>query len=190
MSQRSKCGYIAKRRFVFQSGATTTGLQPTTKNEFHNFPFSTPHFPFSIFNFPFSIFHFPFSIPAKTKKQPFGLLFRFSRRLPTFPGGCPPSIIGTTELNFRVRYGNGCDLCVIITDSHSAVLYRFAAGHSSVLYRICGRAFGFLCIGFPPTPVKMPSALSKLNNILDDLTHFLPSSSSRSRMSQIKLSVY
>ena len=33
-----------------------------------------------------------------------------SRQLPIFPGGHPPSIFGTTELNFRVRYGNGCDL--------------------------------------------------------------------------------
>ena len=37
------------------------------------------------------------------------------RRRPTFPGSLPPSIISTAELNFRVRDGNGWDLCVIIT---------------------------------------------------------------------------
>ena len=37
------------------------------------------------------------------------------RQRPTFPGGRPPSIIGTLELNFRVRYGNGWNLHVIVT---------------------------------------------------------------------------
>jgi hypothetical protein len=31
------------------------------------------------------------------------------RQLPTFPGPHDPSIIGHGGLNFRVRYGNGCD---------------------------------------------------------------------------------
>ena len=31
------------------------------------------------------------------------------------PGGCPPSIVGTSELNFRVRNGNGWNLTVIDT---------------------------------------------------------------------------
>ena len=38
------------------------------------------------------------------------------QRLPTFPGSCPPSIIGTTELNYCVRYGYRCDLRVIVTE--------------------------------------------------------------------------
>jgi hypothetical protein len=29
--------------------------------------------------------------------------------------GRPPTTIGAEELNFRVRYGNGCDLFAIIT---------------------------------------------------------------------------
>ena len=29
--------------------------------------------------------------------------------------GKPPTTIGAKELNFRVRYGNGCDLSAIIT---------------------------------------------------------------------------
>ena len=35
---------------------------------------------------------------------------------PIFPGGCPPSIFGTDELNYRVRDGNGWTLSVIDTD--------------------------------------------------------------------------
>ena len=35
---------------------------------------------------------------------------------PIFPGGCPPSIFGTKELNYRVRDGNGWTLFVIDTD--------------------------------------------------------------------------
>ena len=46
------------------------------------------------------------------KQSPFCL----PQRLPTFPGSCPPSIIGTTELNYCVRYGYRCDLRVIVTE--------------------------------------------------------------------------
>ena len=38
------------------------------------------------------------------------------RRLPIFPGRHQPSIFGTTELNFRVRDGNGWTLSVINTN--------------------------------------------------------------------------
>jgi hypothetical protein len=38
------------------------------------------------------------------------------RRRPTLPPGCPSSTIGAKELNFRVRYGNGCDLFAITTE--------------------------------------------------------------------------
>ena len=38
------------------------------------------------------------------------------RRRPIFTGGCPPTIFGTRELNYRVRYGNGWTLSVINTD--------------------------------------------------------------------------
>ena len=37
--------------------------------------------------------------------------------LPIFPGSCPPSIFGASELNFRVRNGNGWTLTAINTDS-------------------------------------------------------------------------
>ncbi len=36
-------------------------------------------------------------------------------RRPTLTGGNPPTTIGAEELNFRVRYGNGCDLFAIAT---------------------------------------------------------------------------
>ena len=37
-------------------------------------------------------------------------------RLPIFPGSCPPSIFGASELNFRVRDGNGWTLTAISTN--------------------------------------------------------------------------
>ncbi len=36
-------------------------------------------------------------------------------RRPTLTGGEPPTTIGAEKLNFRVRYGNGCDLLAIGT---------------------------------------------------------------------------
>ena len=39
------------------------------------------------------------------------------RRRLIFPGGCPPSIFSTEELNYRVRDGNGWTLFAIDTDS-------------------------------------------------------------------------
>ena len=36
--------------------------------------------------------------------------------LPIFPGRFQPSIVGTSELNCRVRDGNGCTLTVINTN--------------------------------------------------------------------------
>ena len=38
------------------------------------------------------------------------------RRLPIFPGRFQPSIFGASELNCRVRDGNGCTLTAIGTD--------------------------------------------------------------------------
>ena len=38
------------------------------------------------------------------------------RHRPIFPGGCPPSIFGTNELNYCVRNGNRWTLAVINTD--------------------------------------------------------------------------
>ena len=52
----------------------------------------------------------------KQKRTTVAALFGCRRR-PIFPGSFPPSIFGTGELNFRVRYGNGWDLTVINTGS-------------------------------------------------------------------------
>ena len=45
--------------------------------------------------------------------------YRVMSALPIFPGGCPPSIFGTFELNYRVRHGYGCILTAIATESES-----------------------------------------------------------------------
>ena len=39
----------------------------------------------------------------------------YAWRRPTLTGGEPPTTIGAEKLNFRVRYGNGCDLLAIAT---------------------------------------------------------------------------
>ena len=50
------------------------------------------------------------------KKREAVLASLFSNwRRPTFPGSCPPSIIGANELNFCVRDGNRCILIAIVT---------------------------------------------------------------------------
>ena len=43
------------------------------------------------------------------------LFIKESQHLPIFPGRLQPSIFGTTQLNFRVRDGNGWGLSVIGT---------------------------------------------------------------------------
>lgn len=46
------------------------------------------------------------------------------RQLPTFPLPYKSSIIGLEELNFRVRYGTGCDLFSIATQIQLYKLHR------------------------------------------------------------------
>ena len=43
------------------------------------------------------------------------LLVKISEATSYSHRGKPPTTIGAKELNFRVRYGNGCDLFAIIT---------------------------------------------------------------------------
>jgi hypothetical protein len=60
-------------------------------------------------------------ISKYTKKTTYGcLLFAWQR--PTLTGTCVPTTIGAEKLNFRVRYGNGCDLLAIAT---RLILLRF-----------------------------------------------------------------
>ena len=51
-------------------------------------------------------------------------VFFVFRRRPTFPGGCPPSIISAKELNYCVRNGNRCDLFAIATECMSNAFLR------------------------------------------------------------------
>ena len=54
-----------------------------------------------------------YSLKKNLLNSRFFCLFR--RRL-SFPGRLQPSIVGTDELNFRVRNGNGWTLPAIITE--------------------------------------------------------------------------
>ena len=65
---------------------------------------------------------FTFLHTKKNEPQTKSVLLLFRRR-PTLPGSFPPSTISTAELNFRVRDGNGCDLCVIATEYSEYLVY-------------------------------------------------------------------
>ncbi len=54
--------------------------------------------------------------PQQKNSHPIGWLLFLCWQRPIFPGGDPPSIFGTIELNYRVRNGNGWTLNVIITN--------------------------------------------------------------------------
>ena len=55
--------------------------------------------------------------PALIRKRKDTLLGAFSvLALPIFPGRLQPSIVGRSELNFRVRDGNGWTLALISTN--------------------------------------------------------------------------
>ena len=54
------------------------------------------------------------------------------RRRLIFPGGCPPSIVSTNELNYRVRNGNGWTLIVIDTDSIFNAFHVKSIYHTSL----------------------------------------------------------
>ena len=73
--------------------------------------------------------------PARVKEQVFFSLNKKTapadaeaviqcRHRPIFPGRRQPSIVGTGELNFRVRNGNGWTLTVISTDCESKFITR------------------------------------------------------------------
>ena len=68
--------------------------------------------------------------------------FYITRRLPTLPGPCGPSTIGTRELNFCVRHGNRCCLSVIVT-GYFAIGYFFWVRHMGLW------AHGLMGLGIP-----------------------------------------
>ena len=54
---------------------------------------------------------------TKRKKEPrLSSWFFFVLAIPIFPGRLQPSIVGRSELNFRVRDGNGWTLALISTN--------------------------------------------------------------------------
>ena len=85
------------------------------------------------------------------------------RRRPIFPGGCPPSIVSTSELNYRVRDGNGWTLIVIDTDfifnalSHAKSIY--------IYYHACASVCLVTRTGFEPMlPAWEAGVLGHLTN--------------------------
>jgi hypothetical protein len=55
------------------------------------------------------------SMNRQQKRAPVMDTLLIAWRRPTLTGGEPPTTIGAEKLNFRVRYGNGCDLLAIVT---------------------------------------------------------------------------
>jgi hypothetical protein len=62
-----------------------------------------------------------------------------ARQRPTLTGGEPPTTIGAEKLNFRVRYGNGCDLLAIATRLFFQDKYYYI-----ILFLFCKGFFNFL----------------------------------------------
>ena len=80
--------------------------------------------------------------------------------LPVFPGRCQPSIVGRSELNYRVRNGNGWTLALISTNfvgAKSACL-RFRAQLKAVP-KNCDRFFA------PPLRVETGFAAMKMRGV-------------------------
>ena len=80
---------------------------------------------------------------TKIKQPPYWMTAIKCRRRPIFPGSFPPSIFGTSELNYRVRNGNGWTLIVINTDcenvyrvSRECYYYTTAKGKSQAFFRL------------------------------------------------------
>ena len=61
---------------------------------------------------------------------------------PIFPGRFQPSIFGTDELNFRVRYGNGWTLFAIDTDFYPTYGIPYFLTFSGDPYEIRTRVAG------------------------------------------------
>ena len=76
-----------------------------------------------------------------------------SWRLPIVPGRCQPSIVGTNELNFRVRDGNGWTLIVI--DTNYSILVVLTGDSHIIAQDIwkCKRFFQFFWKIFYKIPV-------------------------------------
>ena len=64
-----------------------------------------------------------FSIKLEKIKTPNSYKRGLAWQRPTLTGGEPPTTIGAEKLNFRVRYGNGCDLLAIVTKLIKDIYY-------------------------------------------------------------------
>ena len=61
---------------------------------------------------------------CKADALPAELILHFKAwQRPTLTGALAPTTIGAEKLNFRVRYGNGCDLLAIITRLYLIEVY-------------------------------------------------------------------
>ena len=72
-------------------------------------------------------------------------------RLPIVPGRFQPSIVGTSELNCRVRDGNGCTLTVISTNYVAKASYLSG-----------GRKEQLVVLSLGGYPLREPSELNKV----------------------------
>ena len=107
----------------------------------------------------------------KAKDTIFLSCLSFTRRRLTLPGPCGPSTISTGELNFCVRYGNRCDLSVIVTRSSNCDNLRITSSDFSFamltyLYTLRLLTFIFLVLlASDNSYVEDVFAPSKLHNI-------------------------
>ena len=76
-------------------------------------------------------------------------------RRPTLTGGEPPTTIGAEKLNFRVRYGNGCDLLAIVTK------LLFKTNIIILSFYFFSRVFSRKII-----PSKLDNAEEEVNNLI------------------------
>ncbi len=86
-----------------------------------------------------------------------------SRRRPIFPKGCPLSIFGAGELNFRVRDGNGCGLSARVTGIFRVWMVSAAARRTVAMtvrgagmdLRSSSSQVDLITILQPPTPGQL-----------------------------------
>ena len=79
--------------------------------------------------------------------------------LPIFPGRLQPSIVGASELNFRVRDGNGWTLAAISTN-YSVVRRRFTLSRASILTDLSvkiKKKFSLFCLAGSPACKRLRS---------------------------------
>ena len=79
--------------------------------------------------------HYRLSYGGIYSKTPFWVWCSLCWHLPIFPGRHQPSIFGTTELNFCVRYGNRWTLSVINTNYFTLIYIKTFQPYSLLVTR-------------------------------------------------------